>query len=191
MRIEDLRHDPEPEWTGERWGDEGRPVLLLNETGSDRSAWWPVAALLADDHAVAVLDLPEHTAIGHRADALAAFTARHGTRAPVVVGRGRAALAASVFAARYVAHAVVNVEQPLDAPADPAEAEAIAEVVEGRRPVACPYLSVFAAPPREGYEAWLRERLPRARCAVYGAGGVFPHLAEPARFTEDVKAIAR
>ncbi|RRS00595.1 alpha/beta fold hydrolase [Glycomyces terrestris] len=181
----------EPEWTGERWGAEGRPVLLLTESGDDRSAWWPVAARLAADLAVAVLDLPEGGSVGDSAETLAQFTATMGTRAPVVVGHGRAAVVASLFAARYLAHGVVAVERALDGPGGDADVDAaLAEIADGPRRIKCRYLAVFGSAPRPGYAAWLGERVPGAVCAVYGTGDRFPHLSAPERFVEDVVALA-
>ncbi|MFB9661709.1 alpha/beta fold hydrolase [Glycomyces mayteni] len=181
----------EPEWTGELWGASGRPVLLLTETGEDRSAWWPVAARLAAVHSVAVLDLPSGGRIGDRAETLAEFVAGMGTRAPVIAAHGRAAVIASLFACRYVAHGVAAIEQALDAPAEDGDtAAALEEITAGPRKVECRYLSVFAAEPRPGYAAWLAERIPGAECAVYGTEGRYPHLSAPDRFTEDVSALA-
>lgn len=191
LYSEDLLRQPEPEWTGERWGAEGRPVLLLTESGDDRSAWWPVAARLAEDLAVAVLDLPEDGPIGDRAETLAQFVAKLGTRAPVVVGHGRAAIVASLFAVRYVAHGVVSVEQALDGPGGDADADAaLAEITAGPRRIKCRYLSVFGSAPAPEYPAWLEARIPGAVCAVYGTGDRFPHLSDPERFIEDVSALA-
>lgn len=184
-------HLLEPEWTGELWGAEGRPVLLLTETGEDRSAWWPVAARLAASHAVAVLDLPEGGRIGDRAETLAQFVAGMGTRAPVVAAYGRAAIIASLFACRYVAHGVAAIEQALDAPAtDEDTAAALEEITAGPRKIKCRYVSVFASEPRPGYAAWLAERIPGAVCAVYGTAGPYPHLSAPERFTDEVSALA-
>jgi pimeloyl-ACP methyl ester carboxylesterase len=191
LYSEDLLRQPEPEWTGERWGVDGRPVLLLTESGDDRSAWWPVAARLAEDLAVAVLDLPGDGPIGDRAETLAQFVAEMGTRAPVVVGHGRAAVVASLFAARYVAHGVAAVERALDAPGGDADTEAaLAEITAGPRKVGCRYLAVFGSAPRPGYAAWLEARIPGAECAVYGTGDRFPHLSDPERFIKDVTALA-
>lgn len=205
-RIETLLHDPERQSAYERWGERGRPVLLLNPSPHDRSAWWPVAARLGDDHAVMVLDLPPGHSPAVLADDLAHMVHQMGTRAPVLVGHAAAALVASVFAARYLAHAVVNVEQRLDRTSDDATAndpasdrsalddtgldQALREITDPRKPVGCPYLSVFATAPEPGYAEWLAARLPRARCRSYGVPGPFPHLADPARFTADVRDLA-
>jgi pimeloyl-ACP methyl ester carboxylesterase len=191
LRFEDLLQDPDRERNGERWGADGRPVLLLNDTGADRSAWWPVAARLADEHAVAVLDLPERRPIDEQAETLAAYVARMGTRAPVVAGHGAAALVASLFAARYIAHGVVNIEQRLDEPQpDPDAERALREITDGPRKLKCRYLSIFASAPHSGYAAWLEERIPDATCTTYNTMGAFPHLSDPKRFTDDIREIA-
>ncbi|WP_205324906.1 alpha/beta fold hydrolase [Glycomyces sp. YM15] len=191
LRFEDLLQDPDRRHGADRWGTDGRPVLLLNPAGGDRSAWWPVAARLADEHTVAVLDLPEGRSIGDQAEALGAYVAAMGTRAPVVAGHGHAALVASLFAARYLAHAVVNIEQRLDEPHhDPDTERALQEITGGPRRIRCRYLAIFAGGPGPGYEAWLRERIPDAACATYGTGGDCPHLSDPKRFTDDLRELA-
>ncbi|MEU5152850.1 hypothetical protein [Glycomyces sp. NPDC021274] len=191
LRFEDLLQDPDRERDGDRWGAEGRPVLLLNEAGADRSAWWPVAARLADEHAVAVLDLPPSRSLTARAETLAAYVAAMGTRAPVIAGHGPAGLVASLFAARYLAHAVVSIEQRLDEPHhDPDTERALQEITAGPRRLQCRYLAIFAAAPQPGYEAWLQQRLPAAACTTYRTEGDHPHLSDPVRFTDDIRAIA-
>ncbi|THV27251.1 alpha/beta fold hydrolase [Glycomyces paridis] len=178
-RSEDLRSD-HGEWAGERWGASGRPVLLLNPAEDDRSAWWPVAARLVDLGAVSVLDLPEGRTVADQAESLALLAARAGARAPVLAGHGRAALVATVFAVRYVAHAVVNVGQRLDVP----------EAAEAGGRLECRYLSVFSAEPRPGYEAWLRVRVPGGEYEEYGTGDAHPHLGSPGRFAADLRRVA-
>ncbi|MEV3936966.1 hypothetical protein AB0K52_13435 [Glycomyces sp. NPDC049804] len=191
LRFEDLLQDPDRERDGDRWGADGRPVLLLSETGADRSAWWPVAARLASEHAVAVLDLPEHRPIGDQAETLADYVAAMGTRAPIVVGHGPAALVATLFAARYVAHAVVNIEARLDESLpDPDRERARQEIVDGPRRPRCRYLSVFASLPGAGYETWLEGRIPGAVCTTYETEGAFPHLNAPKRFAADIRDLA-
>jgi pimeloyl-ACP methyl ester carboxylesterase len=187
-RAENLRRHPGRAWTREQWSDRGRPVYLINHPTYDRSAWWPVAAGLAADHAVAVLDLPDHGDTGDLADDLASFTARTGTLAPMLVGHASAALVAAVFAARYVAHAVVAVDHYLDR-AD-TDCPELREIVNGSRTIRCPYLTVFALPPREDYPVWLRRRAPASRCEVYATPASFPHLARAERFTADIRALA-
>ncbi|SDC98891.1 alpha/beta fold hydrolase [Glycomyces harbinensis] len=189
-RIATLLHDPGRESAYEQWGGCGRPVLLLNRPEHDRSAWWPVAAALGDTHAVMVVDLPEGHPPPALAEDLAHMVLQMGTRAPVLAGHGSAALVASVFAARYLAHAVVAVEQRLDVRADGEPDAALREITGPRKPIDCPYLSVFAAEPEPGYAAWLRVRIPKARCESYGTPGEFPHLTALDRFVADVRGLA-
>lgn len=191
LRFEDLLLDPDRARDGDRWGADGRPVLLLNEPGTDRSAWWPVAACLADEHAVAVLDLPADRSLAAQAETLAAYVAAMGTRAPLIAGHGPAALVASLFAARYLAHAVVNIEQPLDEPQhDPDTERALREITAGPRRLRCRYLAIFAALPHPGYAPWLADRIPGAACTTYGTEGPHPHLSDPKRFTGDIRELA-
>lgn len=191
LRFEDLLRDPDRERNGERWGTDGRPVLLLNDSGADRSVWWPVAARLADEHAVAVLELPGHRPVGDQAETLAEYVAGMGTRAPVVAGHGGTALVASLFAARYIAHAVVNIEQRLDEPQpDPDAERALQEITDGPRKLKCRYLSIFSSAPSPAYETWLKERVPDAVCTAYRTEGRYPHLSDPKRFTDDIREIA-
>lgn len=190
-RIEKLRHDPEPQFVYERWGPCGRPIMLLNDPERDRSAWWPVAAALADHHAVMVLDLPEGPGPEALAEDLALLIHQTGTRAPVLVGHASAALVASVFALRYVAHAVVNVQQRLDLPAGDAELDrALRAITEGPKPIQSPYLSVFATEPEPGYAAWLGQRVPKSRCEAYETPGGHPHLEVMGRFVTHVREMA-
>ncbi|GAB3230956.1 hypothetical protein GCM10027447_25740 [Glycomyces halotolerans] len=192
---EALRHDPDFEWPHELWGAAGRPVLVLNDPAHDRSAWWPITARLADEHTVVILEPPEGPP-SSVAEALARFTSRLGTRAPVLVGYSSTALIAATFALRYVAHAAVCVEQSLDTRPGAGEdddPEALAlkrEITGGREAIRCPFLSVFATPQRRGYAEWLAQRIPRSRCEVYGSAGAFPHLADTKRFIDDVRSMA-
>jgi len=191
LRFEDLLRDPDRAGEGDRWGADGRPVLLLNGEGADRSAWWPVAARLADEHAVAVLDLPAGISITDQAESLAIYVAAMGTRAPVVAGHGEAALVASLFAVRYLAHAVVNIEQRLDEPQqEPGIERAREEITAGTRKLRGRYLAIFASAPPPAYEPWLQDRIPEAACAVYETEGAFPHFSDPKRFADDIRDLA-
>jgi pimeloyl-ACP methyl ester carboxylesterase len=111
-------------WSFHRWGTQGRPVLFINDGTVDPSAWWPLAARLADRHRAVVVQPPAAEATGCVEDLdtlagdLAVAVAKSSSLAPVVVGYSTAALTASLFGARYAAYAVVNVEQPLDHGAD-------------------------------------------------------------------------
>lgn len=189
-------HDYDIGWTGEQWGSHGRPVLILNGPSHDRTAWWPLAARLADAYAVTVLELPERRTAHSLADDLALLIAQQGSRAPVLIGHGSSALVAALFALRFVAHAVVAVERCLDtrpaAAADeaPGTLALLRELTGGPTAIRCPLLSVFAAEPAPGYAAWLRERVPASRCEVYGTAGRYPHLDDGARFIADVREVA-
>ncbi|MCC3761818.1 hypothetical protein K3N28_01860 [Glycomyces sp. TRM65418] len=189
-------HDHDIDWTGEQWGSHGRPVLILNGPAHHRTAWWPVAARLADAHAVTVLELPARRSPHSLAEELALLTVRQGTRAPVLIGHGFSALVASLFALHYIAHAVVAVERSLDTRPGAAAAEDVGtlallrELTGGPSVIRCPFLSVFAAEPRPGYADWLKERIPASRCAVYGTAGPYPHLEDGTRFIADVREVA-
>jgi pimeloyl-ACP methyl ester carboxylesterase len=195
---EDQRRDHEYDidWTGEQWGSHGRPVLILNGPSHHRSAWWPLAARLADAHAVTVLELPDRRTPRSLAEDLALLTARQGSRAPVLIGHEFSALVASLFALDYLAHAVVAVERSLDtrpaaaAAEEPGTLALLRELTGGPTAIGCPHLSVFAAEPAPGYASWLRERVPSSRCEVYGTAGPYPHLDDGARFVADVRDLA-
>jgi pimeloyl-ACP methyl ester carboxylesterase len=214
-------------WAYEQWGATGRPILLLHSPMLDRSIWRPVAAELADTFTVIALDLPGHGQSPPRsmygcdrlADELAHFTHNLGTRAPIVVGHGAAAMLATRFGARFAVQAVVTVNQPLDlqslaravrvanAPmgASGPERAAVtgyrrwltgrpveqvqAEMLADLAAVGAPYLSVLARSPWPGYPDWLAASSPRARCVVYEVDGHLPHLADVGRFVADVRAI--
>lgn len=213
-------------WSGQggwglcRWGMRGRPVLFLTDRTTDASTWWPLAAGLADAFQPVVVQPP--TAIGPAdieqlerfAEQLATIVARSASRAPVVVGHASAALLASLFAARYVTHAVISVEQPLGhnpkhcTTHTDATSEAGAEdhlrhrsvigphdrmppaLTAVFRSIRAPYLSVFGALPCPGYPGWFRSVVPTAEVVAYGSEGRFPHLTEPARFAADVRRLA-
>lgn len=195
---EDQRQDHEYEfdWTGEQWGEHGRPVLILNGPSHHRTAWWPIAARLADAHAVTVLDLPEDRSAPEIAEDLALLITQQHSRAPVLIGHDSSALVAALFALRYVAHAVVAVERSLDtrpaaaATEDPGTLALLRELTGGPTAIRCPFLSVFGAKPAPGYAAWLKERIPSSRCEVYGTEGPYPHLDDGARFIADVREVA-
>jgi pimeloyl-ACP methyl ester carboxylesterase len=189
-------HDFELDRTGEQWGEHGRPVLILNGPSHDRTAWWPVAARLADAHAVTVLDLPAGRSAHALAEDLALLIAERHSRAPVLIGHASSALVAALFALHYIAHAVVAIERSLDtrpaaaAAEDPATLALLRELTGGPTAIRCPFLSVFGAEPAPGYAAWLRERIPASRCEVYGTAGPYPHLDDGARFIADVRELA-
>lgn len=71
-------------------------------------------------------------------------------------------------------------------------ADEVAAAVDAMaRAVTAPYVTLFGIDPGEGYDAWLRDRIPQARTEVWPGLGHYPHLAEPERFVaflHDVEA---
>jgi pimeloyl-ACP methyl ester carboxylesterase len=57
------------------------------------------------------------------------------------------------------------------------------------RKVQAAHFSIFGELPWLGYPEWLRELIPTSSCVVYNRPGAFPHLAELARFTADLRAL--
>ena len=76
-------------------------------------------------------------------------------------------------------------DQVLDTPPD--ELTALAESVFGA--IDAPYLAIHGNQPGEDYEAWLRSVLPQAQLEVWGIGGHYPHLADPARFADRLRQL--
>ena len=108
-------------WSYDTWGGNGRPVILIHGILFDRAMWWPAAAELCKDCTVIAVDLPGHGASPARArydpavlvEEIAHLLHELGaTRAPVVVGHGTSSGLAALFAARFVAHAVITVDAP-------------------------------------------------------------------------------
>lgn len=52
-----------------------------------------------------------------------------------------------------------------------------------------PYLSLHGIDPGDGYEAWLRERIPTATVEVWAGLGHHPHLVDPDRFVARLRAL--
>jgi pimeloyl-ACP methyl ester carboxylesterase len=114
-------------WTGiagEARGLDGArtPVIVfLHGLTFDRAMWRPTIAALPADQPVLSLDLPGHggsPAIAEHqlepvAAAIHAAVEHLGVGAPVLVGHSMSAQLAAVYATRYPAAAVVNVDQPL------------------------------------------------------------------------------
>lgn len=79
-------------WAFHWWGTRGRPVLFVNDAAVDASTWWPLAARLADEFRVVVVQPPTHDTPGcidgleTLAEHLAHVVARAASQAPVVVG---------------------------------------------------------------------------------------------------------
>lgn len=126
-------------------GDElSAPVVLLHGLSFDRRMWRPVMDALRriePGRRVLALDLPGHgdspgwpaydvetlTEGVHRAVEAASLAP------PVVVGHSMSAVIASVYAARYPTHGVVNVDQPLEVESFARFVQSLAEDLRGPR----------------------------------------------------------
>lgn len=158
----------------DRWGQFGRPILLLHGLLFDRTMWWPLAAELTGGCTVVAPDLPGHgdsparraTSLEGLARDLAGLVSRLGLhRAPIVVGHATAAPLATAFADRYATHHVLTIDR-----------SDISHIPE--------YFRQFARPSGDGslltaYAAWVdRDATP-----------AFPHLADPAGFAAGLGAL--
>ncbi|MCO8274708.1 alpha/beta fold hydrolase [Actinoplanes sp. TRM 88003] len=190
----------------DRWGQFGRPVVLLHGLLFDRTMWWPVGAELATHCTVIAPDLPGHGESPPRADysltriaedlaALVHSLMLH--RAPIIIGHGTSAWLATTFADSYTTQAVITVDEPATAtPAvdDIISAAGLNEVPESLRP--------FAQPKRDpallsAYESWFlhpprRRRSPVRLSAADGSSAReehFHHLTDPAQFATEIRAL--
>src|SRR6185437_10903641 len=111
---------------GDLTGEPGRrpPLVLLHGLTFDRTSWHPVLAELTaldPGRRVLALDLPGHGEslpwpgydLEPIADAVHRAVAGAGLSPPVLAGHSAGGVIASVYAARYPARGVVNVDQPL------------------------------------------------------------------------------
>jgi pimeloyl-ACP methyl ester carboxylesterase len=156
----------------DRWGQFGRPVLLLHGLLFDRTMWWPLAAELTRGCTVIAPDLPghgdsparEHVGVDGLVAELANLVNRLDLhRAPIVVGHASAAPLATAFGETYATHHVRTVER-----------------MSGEVPE---YLLPFTAPRHDkalltAYASWSFEAEP-----------AFPHLADPAGFAGGIEAL--
>jgi pimeloyl-ACP methyl ester carboxylesterase len=193
----------------DRWGQFGRPVLLLHGLLFDRTMWWPVAAELAGVCSVVAPDLPGHGDSPSRSEHclerlawdLAQLVLRlelH--RAPIVVGHATAAPLAAAFAEAYATHHVLTIDQPaavVDDLDDVIGAADLSAVPDHYRP--------YAQPRRDRallrtYASWLgrppaRRTAPPEPVGARRSGGEpagsFPHLADPAAFAVGLRALLR
>jgi pimeloyl-ACP methyl ester carboxylesterase len=104
--------------------DRRPPLVLLHGLTFDRTSWHPVLAELATldpCRQVLALDLPGHGGsppwpdydLEPIADAVHRAVADAGLSAPVLAGHSAGGVIATIYAARYPAAGVVNVDQPL------------------------------------------------------------------------------
>ena len=189
----------------DRWGQYGRPVVLLHGLLFDRTMWWPVAAELAGSCTVIAPDLPGHGDSPARDDYspariswdLATLVHALGLhRAPIIVGHGTSAWLATFFAATYTTHQVITVDEPDAIPSTADDLIAAAHPDHVRDA-----FRAYAQPRRDpalldAYHSWLAvppaRRKARVRLAVTGASGgdfgCFAHLNDPAEFAAGIRA---
>lgn len=55
--------------------------------------------------------------------------------------------------------------------------------------ISAPYLSLFGNDPGPGYEAWLHESIPAAEVDLWAGLGHYPHLVDPKRFVQRLRAV--
>ncbi len=99
----------------------GRPIVFLHGLTFDRRMWDPVLDALPAGHAAVAFDLPGHgdtpALDAHRlddvVDAIHDAVVEAGLREPVMVGHSIGAGLAAIYAGRYPAGAVVNVDAQL------------------------------------------------------------------------------
>lgn len=192
----------------DRWGQFGRPVVLLHGLMFDRTMWWPVAAELAGGACTVIApDLPGHGQSPPRNDysleqiaadlaGLVDFLALH--RAPVVVGHAASALLASAFADAYATHHVLTLGEPSAEAStidDLATTDGLDTVPEALRPYAAPRTD---RAPLRAYESWLAQP-PTRRNQLAMAGrtpgrpsrpaGPLAHLTDPQGFAAELRAL--
>ncbi|HEX5205127.1 alpha/beta fold hydrolase [Paractinoplanes rhizophilus] len=106
----------------DRWGEFGRPVLLLHDEPHDRTVWWQLAADLIATASCTVIapDLPGHGQSPPRDDCSTERLARDLERlvtglgllrAPIVVGHGASAALALAFADAYATRCVLTFDE--------------------------------------------------------------------------------
>jgi pimeloyl-ACP methyl ester carboxylesterase len=134
--------------------DHRPPLVLLHGLTFDRTSWHPVLTELATldpGRQVLALDLPGHGespawpgyALEPIADAIHRAVAGAGLSMPVLAGHSAGGVIATIYAARYPARGVVNVDQPL-------QVEPFAQLV---RSLACPLRGPGFAQVWEQFEA--------------------------------------
>jgi pimeloyl-ACP methyl ester carboxylesterase len=165
-RSTHITHSPLTRLVFDRWGDYGRPVLLLHGLAFDRTIWWPAAAdlVMITSCTVIAVDLPGHGQSPPRDDYRPQRLARDLAtlidglglrRAPIVVGHGASSRLAAAFGQDYATHHLVTVDEP------PAAARTLHDLVTTAglddvppiyRPYAEPRTDVALLP---AYESWL------------------------------------
>jgi pimeloyl-ACP methyl ester carboxylesterase len=204
---------PDAQWVYDRWGDSGRPVVLLHSLLFDRRVWWPVAADLAASCVVIAPDLPGHgdtppredlapaQLAGELADLVHSLDLR---RAPVVVGHGTSARIAAAFAASYAIHTLVTADE-----LDPCHVNTAEQLLAAIRPQDVPAVYrpyAMASPDPALFSAYRTANLgaespplpadvPHVLVSSGGTGDAtepearLPQLSDPDRFAADLRAL--
>jgi len=68
---------------------------------------------------------------------------------------------------------------------------AVDDALAGYARTRVPYLSLFGMNPGDDYELWLTSKVPGAKIDVWPEMGHYPHLVDPERFVEHLKAFWR
>ena len=192
----------------DRWGQFGRPVVLLHGLLYDRAMWWPAAAELAGPGCTIVApDLPGHGQSPARDDyrieriardlaALVNSLQLH--RAPIIVGHGASALLATAFAESYATHALITLERPRF------DAAGIEDLIGATAPedvplIFQPYLVRHEDPlVLRAYESWLAQPSTRRNePAIAGRASsrptardeAFAHLVDPEGFADELRVL--
>jgi pimeloyl-ACP methyl ester carboxylesterase len=63
-------------------------------------------------------------------------------------------------------------------------------MIEGLRRIKCPFTAIFGEDVDAEYRAWVSAIIPQYKIVVFPNAGHFPHLVDPDRFAEEVKATA-
>ncbi|GID95558.1 alpha/beta fold hydrolase [Amorphoplanes digitatis] len=190
----------------DRWGQFGRPVLLLHGLLFDRTMWWPAAAALAGPRCTVVApDLPGHGQSPPRDDCrvedlaaqLAVLVHQLGLhRAPIVVGHASASRLAAAFAAGHATHDLVTVDEP------PVDATDVEDLIAAARPGDVPeHYQPYARPRTDpallcAYGSWLHQPPARrnqpalaGRAGGRPPAGPFAHLTDPDAFAAQLREL--
>jgi 3-oxoadipate enol-lactonase len=62
---------------------------------------------------------------------------------------------------------------------------------QAARRIKCPFTAVFGEDVGQDYRDWLGKHVPQCKAVVFRNAGHFPHLVDPIRFAEEVRALAQ
>jgi pimeloyl-ACP methyl ester carboxylesterase len=99
----------------------GVPLVFIHGLTFSRRTWDPVLGLLANGHRCLAIDLPGHgesdglpSSMEDVVSQLNQTVTDVGIERPIVIGHSLGAVLATIYAATFPVHGVVNVDQPLD-----------------------------------------------------------------------------